>query len=289
MLVTRAALALVLATSIASAENLPKVDYDALDGTKYTAASLTDKVVVVHFWATWTRPALKMIPALAAIHARYKDRCVVVLAIATDDVADASKLGITYPVVRATDAISAAFHHPANLPTTFVYDHGRLATSQIGAMTEATLDTMVAGAHPCEAVTGDSLVGARVVGVSGGRVALGDAGGIVIANLGGALEGKSVVRLPRGDDTQLASFHAIPIRAPGDLTGIEVAAVASGKDTIVRATIGGAPVGAATARETDATLAGVALVPGTMSFVYAQLRARDGKRTWLVIPVARLP
>src|SRR5581483_3137390 len=100
--------------------------------------------VVVHFWATWTRPALKMIPGLGAIHARYKDRCVVVLAVATDDVKDASWLGITYPVVRATNDISAAFHSPASLPTTFVYDHGRLVASHIGAMTEAMLETAIA-------------------------------------------------------------------------------------------------------------------------------------------------
>jgi thiol-disulfide isomerase/thioredoxin len=121
---------------------LPDVNYLDTNGVSYTPKSLAGKVVVINFWATWCKPCLHEIPDLSKISEQYKDRDVVVLGVLANDNPDNSTLlnfqsdnDMSFPVVRWTSDIMAAFQYPQSLPTTFIYDRGgRQAHVQVGAM-----------------------------------------------------------------------------------------------------------------------------------------------------------
>lgn len=121
---------------------LPDVSYIDTNGTAYTKQSLTGKVVVVNFWATWCKPCLKEIPDLSKIYERYKDRGVVVLGVLASDNPDNGTLlnfqsdnEMTFPVVRATSDILISYDYPGSLPTTFIFDRtGHQAHTHVGAL-----------------------------------------------------------------------------------------------------------------------------------------------------------
>jgi thiol-disulfide isomerase/thioredoxin len=131
---------------------LPEVSYIDTVGTAYTTSSLTGKVVVVNFWATWCKPCLKEIPDLSRIYAKYKDRGLVVIGVMTDDPDNDTLLNfqsdnnMTYPVVRANSDILVSFSYPGSLPTTYIFDRTgkQQGRPHIGALHEAQLDHILA-------------------------------------------------------------------------------------------------------------------------------------------------
>jgi len=135
---------------------LPDVKYVDTTGKAYTLESLTGKVVVVNFWATWCHPCQKEIPDLSKLYDRYKDKGVVILGVMADNPPASDLLNfqsdyeMSYPVVRSNSDLMVAFSYPQALPTTFVYDRGGRIVGQphIGAISpadiSATLDELVA-------------------------------------------------------------------------------------------------------------------------------------------------
>jgi thiol-disulfide isomerase/thioredoxin len=131
-------------------ECLPDVNYIDTMGTAYTPKSLTDKVVVVNFWATWCGPCLKEIPDLSRIYEQYKDRGLVILGVMTDDPDNQALLNfqsdhmMAYPVVRANSEIMVSYDYPKALPTTFIYDrHGKRAHAHVGPLRAEQLAKLV--------------------------------------------------------------------------------------------------------------------------------------------------
>jgi thiol-disulfide isomerase/thioredoxin len=126
---------------------LPDVNYIDTNGTAYTKQSLTGKVVVVNFWATWCKPCLKEIPDLSKVSEKYKAQGLVVLGVLASDNPDNATLlnfqsdnDMSFPVVRATADILSAYDYPANLPTTFIFDRsGRQQGVHVGALSHAKL------------------------------------------------------------------------------------------------------------------------------------------------------
>jgi thiol-disulfide isomerase/thioredoxin len=125
---------------------LPKLTYVDTNGVSYSAEALMGKVVVVNFWATWCRPCQSEIPAFSKTYDRYKDQGVVFLGVLTDNV-DAQTLlnfsneyELSYPVVRSTPEIMAAYQYPNALPTTIIFDRtGKRQFQRSGALREETL------------------------------------------------------------------------------------------------------------------------------------------------------
>src|SRR4029077_5453578 len=105
---------------------LPDVKYVDTTGHAYSADSLTGKVVVVNFWATWCHPCQKEIPDLSHSYDKYKDKGVVFLGVMTDQPSDADLLNfqsdyeMSYPVIRGNSDILVSYNYPQALPTTFV-------------------------------------------------------------------------------------------------------------------------------------------------------------------------
>jgi len=125
---------------------LPSVDMVDVQGEVFTPDLLHGRVVVVNFWATWCKPCLKEIPALAKLYSENKDKGLYMLGVLTDDVpqeeleAFKRRTGMSFPVVRADDDILTAYEYPEALPTTFVYARdGRLALRKRGAIEEREL------------------------------------------------------------------------------------------------------------------------------------------------------
>lgn len=110
------------------------VDFAAPDLFSNTSIKLSDfdgDVILVNFWASWCGPCQVEIPGLIELHHRYKDKGVTVIGVAMDDTEDdarqaARQLGIDYPVVRGSDAVSRRFGGIVGFPTTFILDRRRV-------------------------------------------------------------------------------------------------------------------------------------------------------------------
>ena len=122
---------------------LPDVNYIDTLGLAYTPKSLTGKVVVVNFWATWCAPCLKEIPDLSRVYDQHKAHGLVVLGVMTDDPDNQTLLNfqsdnmMSYPVVRASSDILAAFDFPTKraIPITMIYDRrGKKAHHHVGQL-----------------------------------------------------------------------------------------------------------------------------------------------------------
>lgn len=67
-------------------------------------AKYDGKVIVVHFWATWSEASRATLPKLEALYAKYKDRGVEIVALSVDDDKEASdelvaRTGVKFAVV----------------------------------------------------------------------------------------------------------------------------------------------------------------------------------------------
>ena len=129
---------------------LPDVNYVDTNGTAYTTKSLTGKVVIVNFWATWCHPCQGEIPDLSKVYDKYKAKGLVMLGVMTDD-PDANSLlnfqsdyNMTYPVVRSNSDILVSYNYPGALPTTFVFDRGgKQVYSHVGPLHVDQLERML--------------------------------------------------------------------------------------------------------------------------------------------------
>lgn len=103
-----------------------------LDGSKIMLSDFKAKVTVVNFWASWCFPCRYEMPRLEALHERFSDRGLAVVAIAVDDGmpparAFRDKGGFSLPMLFDATGVSKRAFHVDGVPETYVVDaDGRL-------------------------------------------------------------------------------------------------------------------------------------------------------------------
>ena len=123
-----------------------------LNGNPLRLADLRGKVVWINFWATWCPPCQEETPILRAMHEKYVDDGLALVAVSVqettaDDVrAYVDRYGLGYTV--GFDATSAIFHtyHAFGLPTQFFLDRdGVIRQVVLGPVTNGEVDAILAG------------------------------------------------------------------------------------------------------------------------------------------------
>ena len=118
----------------------PTFEYTLLDGERGHTAAHRGKVLLVNFWATSCATCVNEMPAIVAMHRKYRERGLETLAVAMRHdapaaVADfAERRGLPFGVViDHTGAIAEVFRDLQATPTTYLIDrNGALAKRYVG-------------------------------------------------------------------------------------------------------------------------------------------------------------
>ncbi len=120
---------------------------NTFDGEKITLSKLTDKPVVLNFWASWCGPCREEAAELEIFWQKYKGRIFFVGLNYKDNKKDAldfiKEFGITYPNAPDEENIAADFGL-TGVPETFVLDtNGEITEHILGATTAKKLGAAV--------------------------------------------------------------------------------------------------------------------------------------------------
>lgn len=127
-------------------EPVPSFTVQTLDGQTISTASLSHKVVLLNFWATWCPPCRAEIPDLIDLQNRYPDRLQIIGLSLDDGSADdvrqfVQKEKINYPIAIAPEKVQREFGGVFGLPTTFVLDEdGAVVQKHMGSIDPHLVD-----------------------------------------------------------------------------------------------------------------------------------------------------
>ncbi len=146
----------------ASAEEMPSAaPFFALtmqtpDGKPVVFESLKGKPLIVNFWARWCGPCRKEIPDLAEMHARYKDKGLVIIGVAVEDAGNrdsvrefAKAYEMSYMLViggsqKSIELMQSIGNPKSGLPFTVVIDRqGKIVAKKLGAMSKADMEAAI--------------------------------------------------------------------------------------------------------------------------------------------------
>ncbi len=126
-------------TRASPASDVPQFSFSSLEGKTVAMKDLSNKVVIVDFWATWCGPCREEIPHLNELYSELKGKGLEIVGISmdtdgTDGVKDfAREFRIQYPIVMGDEKVAESFGGIIGLPTTFVIDRqGKVAKKYIG-------------------------------------------------------------------------------------------------------------------------------------------------------------
>ena len=132
-----------------SAVPLPSLTLSSLEGRSVSLADFAGKPTVVNLWATWCPPCRREMPALQQAQAANPDVNIVFVNQGEETATivaflDRQGLALSNVLVDPQSSTGAALGHSA-LPTTLFFDaHGRLASTRIGELSQATLTQRLA-------------------------------------------------------------------------------------------------------------------------------------------------
>lgn len=119
-----------------------------LNGKNWTLKDLRGKVVLVNFWASWSRPCLLEMLDLEGLYQRFKNHDLVILAISSEkpaQVVNFVKLQkITFPILLDPEQKVAQLYKILGVPKSFVYNReGKLVAQAIDVRTQKQLLNML--------------------------------------------------------------------------------------------------------------------------------------------------
>lgn len=123
------------------------------NGKPQSLQQYAGKTVVLNFWATWCEPCREEMPELSALHDANKDKNVVVLGMAVDDVAAISdfvkETKVSYPLFAAEmqgmEIASNLGNDKSVLPfTVIIQADGSVAKTYFGRVSKALLEKTLA-------------------------------------------------------------------------------------------------------------------------------------------------
>ena len=104
-------------------------DLSTTAGSAVRLSSLSGKVVILNFWASWCTPCQAEMPALQSVYEKYSDSGLVILAVNStiqDDPRSAEEFALqkalTFPVLLDTSGAATRLYQVRALPTTFFID-----------------------------------------------------------------------------------------------------------------------------------------------------------------------
>jgi thiol-disulfide isomerase/thioredoxin len=138
-------------------DNLPDFRLPYLEGRQVQISGFIGKVVIINYWASWCPPCIRELPMLIRLQESFDPSQVQVVAIAIDRLEAVEQFIEDHPVnfpiligdVEAVELSRRLGNRLQGLPFTVIFDHhGRRAFSQVGEVTQATLDTQLQALLP---------------------------------------------------------------------------------------------------------------------------------------------
>jgi peroxiredoxin len=158
----------LVSVSGSSESKAPDFALPSLSGKDVNLAELLARgPVILDFWATWCKPCIKGFPALQAIHDKYKERGLTVLAVSVDGPKSRSRVEpfiksqkYTFQVVLDLEGKVAQKYNAVAVPRTVVISpEGQIVYTSTGfkPTNEDSLDRVVSGLLPAK-VPGEGAV-----------------------------------------------------------------------------------------------------------------------------------
>jgi len=112
-------------------KKVPEFKFVDLENKPVTPQSLSGKIAVLDFWATWCGPCRQSLPNLEKVYQQYKDnQKIAFLAVSVDQPQTENKalddtfdeLGVHIPIVRDQEQKTGPLFRSTGIPTTFILD-----------------------------------------------------------------------------------------------------------------------------------------------------------------------
>jgi cytochrome c biogenesis protein CcmG, thiol:disulfide interchange protein DsbE len=132
-----AALSIIAVVATASAARVPDFTFTT-DRGPLKLQDLRGKVVYLDYWASWCGPCRQTFPFMNELHARYRDKDFVVVAVTLDkNVADARRFLAQYPanfiIAYDPDGTTARALGVKGMPTSFIINQsGEIVATHVG-------------------------------------------------------------------------------------------------------------------------------------------------------------